>query len=86
MTYPPTPPPLPPPPETSVANKILTFAAIGMGVGFGTCSVAALTAGGHRIAGYFVGIGATLFFVSLAVLLLTGLYVIAAAIIQLFKK
>jgi hypothetical protein len=87
---PPPPPPFlsrqPAPPETSLTNKIFTFAAIGMGVGFGTCSIAGLTAGGHPFIGYFIGIGAGLFFASLAILLLTGLYILVVAIIRSFKQ
>lgn len=88
MSFAPTPPPPPPPftPRESSLPKSLTFAAIGVGVGFGTCSLAGIAAGGHPFIGYFVGIGMTIFFVSLAVLLLTGLYMVGAAIIRSFKQ
>jgi len=77
----------PPPPEPkTLSSKILTFSAIGVGVGFGTCSLAVAFNGNYTAGGYIVWAGASVFFISLAVLILTVLYLIVAAIIRSFKR
>lgn len=70
--------------EKSLPKKALTLGAIGMGVGFGTCGLG-IMANDDRFTGYIVATGSVLFFASLAVCIVTGLFMLARAISERFK-
>lgn len=55
-----------------------------MGVGFGTCGLG-IMANDDRFTGYIVATGSVLFFASLAVCIVTGLFMLARAISERFK-
>lgn len=75
------------PNRRSTTAKALTIMAIGMGVGFGTCTLAAVTSGPNSSAAeVFMPIGAFLFFVCLAGIAITGLIVVVNKILEKSRR
>jgi hypothetical protein len=88
-SYPPPPPPPPPlpTPQPDLLNKILVISAIGAGIGFGTCSLGALSGGfAHGVGQAIISGGAILFFVSLASILITGLIMLVRSIMRSSRR
>jgi hypothetical protein len=76
--------------KPSLVAKALTIAAIGMGVGFGTCGLTLLTSAGNGLirpfSTFVAGAGAALFFVSLACGVITVLIFLGNLIVESFRK
>lgn len=71
------------PEEKNAAVKVLTVSAIVTGVGFGMCSLGAVS-GVHWL-GFTIYLGAVMFFAGLAVLVLTALVMLVQALLRLRK-
>jgi hypothetical protein len=71
----------------SLTSKALSAAAIGMGVGFGTCGLTLLTTGGNgSVAQFIAAAGSVLFFASLATLVMTVLIYVCKQIVESSRK
>ena len=69
----------------SLTAKALTISGIGVGVGFGSCGLGALT-GAKGISLFLIYAGLILFFVSLASLAIITLIALGMRIAELFRK
>jgi hypothetical protein len=70
-------------PKPSLAAKVLAISAIGMIVGFGTCSLPLATGGRGA---FLSSAGAVIFFLSLVTLVVTILGLIANLLTETFRK
>ena len=64
----------------SIGEKVIIVSTIVTGVGFGLCSFGAV--GAARWANFAVPVGAMMFFVGLAVLVVTGLVMLVRALMR----
>jgi hypothetical protein len=78
----------PEPGRLRLGQKILIFSAIGVGVGFGLCSLGALSigVGGTQAFNFAIGGGAILFFTSLLVFGVTAVILIITVIARSFRQ
>ena len=73
--------------QQSLTAKVFTVSAIGMGIGFGSCGLGFITAGGPvGLSRIMIPAGAILFFVSLATLVITALIALATRIVESLRK
>jgi hypothetical protein len=73
-----------------LALKILVGSGAGIGIGFGTCGLATAVAAGHpaqsRVHSFFIGLGLIVFLVSIAGLVISGIWLLISAIVGGFRR
>jgi len=70
-----------------IGSGVMSICAYGMGIGLGVCVLAGITVAHHARWGHEIVIGGlTLFFVSLAGLAFTGIFLAVAGFVNIFRS